>query len=76
MIDLVIERVFPDEFVPPVDFAKGYFDDMPMGDLSLLIGTDNLPHNAWADAYRRSTTPSQKTKSATGKIWRWRLRRS
>jgi hypothetical protein len=62
MIDLVIERLFPDEFVPPVDFAKGYFDDMPMGDLSLLIGTDKLPHNAWADAYRRATTPSQTTK--------------
>jgi hypothetical protein len=59
MMDLVIERVFPDEFVPPVDFANGYFDDMPMGDLSLLIGMDQLPHNAWADAYRRLTTPSQ-----------------
>jgi hypothetical protein len=75
MIDLVIERVFPDEFVPPVDFAKGYFDDMPMGDLSLLIGTDKLPHNAWADAYRRSTTPSQTAKVVSGKTHRrWRLR--
>jgi hypothetical protein len=27
--NLVIERVFPDQFVPPVDFAKGYFGDMP-----------------------------------------------
>jgi hypothetical protein len=62
MVDLVIERVFPDEFVPPVDFAKGYFDDMPVGDLSLLIGIHKLPHNAWADAYRRFTTPSQTTK--------------
>jgi hypothetical protein len=70
MIDLVIERVFPDEFVPPVDFAKGYFDDMPMGDLSLLTGTDKLPHNAWADAYRRSTTPSQTTEFVSHKLKR------
>jgi hypothetical protein len=70
MIDLVIERIFPDEFVPPVDFAKGYFDDMPMGDLSLLTGTDKLPHNAWADAYRRSTTPSQATEFVSHKVKR------
>jgi len=31
-INLVIERVFPDQFVPPVDFAKGFFGDMPIGD--------------------------------------------
>jgi len=70
MIDLVIERVFPDEFVPPVDFAKGYFDDMPMGDLSLLTDTDKLPHNAWADAFRRSTTPSQTTEFVSHKLKR------
>jgi hypothetical protein len=58
-INLVIERRFPDEFVPPVDFAKGYFGDMPLGDLSALVGVDNLPHNAWADAYRRTATPTQ-----------------
>ena len=62
MINLVIERVFPDQFVPPVDFAPGYFGDIPIGDLSLLVGADELPHNAWADAYRRSTTPTQTTK--------------
>jgi hypothetical protein len=61
VINLVIQRVFPDEFVPPVDFAKGYFGDMPMGDLSVLLNVDKLPHSAWADAYRRSTTPSQNT---------------
>ena len=59
MINLVIERVFPDQFVPPVDFARGYFGDMPVGDLSLLVGADKLPQSAWADAYRRATTPSQ-----------------
>jgi len=71
MIDLVIERVFPNEFVPPVDFAMGYFDDMPMDDLSLLIGAEKLPHSAWADAYRRSTTPSQNAKLQPIKPKRW-----
>lgn len=59
VVNLVIERMFPDDFIPPVDFASGYFGDMPTGDLSRLVGKDSLPHNAWADAYRRSTTPSQ-----------------
>ena len=62
VMNLVVERVFSDEFVPPVDFAGGYFGDMPAGDLSLLVGADKLPHNAWADAYRRSTTPTQTVK--------------
>jgi hypothetical protein len=62
LINLVIERVFPDQFVPPVDFAPGYFGDIAAGDLSALVGADELPHSAWADAYRRSTTPSQTTK--------------
>jgi hypothetical protein len=64
VVNLVIERVFPDDFVPPVDFASGYFGDMPTGNLSLLVGGHPLPHNAWADAYRRSTTPSQNLSSA------------
>jgi hypothetical protein len=59
VVNLVIERLYPDDFVPPVDFASGYFDDIPTGDLSRLVGVNQLPHNAWADAYRRSTTPSQ-----------------
>jgi hypothetical protein len=75
MIDLVIERVFPDAFVPPVDFAMGYFDDMPIDNLSSLIGANELPHNAWADAYRRSTTPSQTTKVRPSKAKQWWQRR-
>src|SRR5262245_8625895 len=59
MITLVVERRFPDQFVPPVDFARGYFGDISESDLSALIGHD-LPHSAWADAYRRGTTPTQK----------------
>jgi hypothetical protein len=62
MINLLIERVFADEFVPPVDFAPGYFGDIANGDLSALVGTAEQPHSAWADAYRRSTTPSQTAK--------------
>jgi hypothetical protein len=59
MIYLIIERRHPDAFVPPVDFASGYFGDIPTGDLSALVGVDELPANAWADAYRRGVTPSQ-----------------
>jgi len=59
VVNLVVERMFSDDFVPPVDFAGGYFGDIPVGDLSILVGVDQLPHNAWADAYRRRTTPSQ-----------------
>jgi hypothetical protein len=59
VINLAIERVFPDDFVPPIDFASGYFGDIPTGDLSALVKSAKLPHNAWADAYRRATTPSQ-----------------
>jgi methyltransferase family protein len=59
VMDLVIERVLPDEFVPPVDFAKGYYGDFGAGDLAKLVGATTLPHSAWAEAYRKSTTPSQ-----------------
>ena len=58
-VNLVIERMFVDEFVPPVDFAGGYFGDFPKSDLSLVLGVDQLPYCGWADAYRRSATPSQ-----------------
>jgi len=64
LMTLVIERRFPDPFVPPVDFAKGYFGDFPGGDLSALVGLDDLPHSAWADAYRRKVTPSQSVVSS------------
>jgi hypothetical protein len=59
-INLVIERRYPDPFVPPVDFAGGYFGDISSGDLSALVGVDHLPPNAWADAYRRGVTPTQR----------------
>jgi hypothetical protein len=59
MIALVVERRFADQFVPPVDFAHGYFGDVTGFDLSALVGTDDLPASAWADAYRRGVTPSQ-----------------
>jgi hypothetical protein len=55
----VIEGRYPDAFVPPVDFARGYFGDIPAGDLSVLVGVDDLPASAWADAYRRGVTPTQ-----------------
>jgi len=42
-----------------------------MDDLSLLIGAEKLPHSAWADAYRRSTTPSQNAKLQPIKPKRW-----
>jgi hypothetical protein len=58
-ITLVIERVFPDDFVPPTDFAHGYFGDAQGGDLSVLIGTPKLPHSSWAEAYQRSRMSSQ-----------------
>ena len=32
LITLVVERRFPDAFVPPVDFAGGYFGDISGGD--------------------------------------------
>jgi len=59
MMTLVIERRYPDGFVPPVDFAHGYFGDIPTGDLQALVGLEIPPHNAWADAWRRRVTPSQ-----------------
>jgi len=55
MIHLVIERCYADPFVPPVDFAGGYFGDIS----SALVGVESLPHSAWADAYRRGVTPTQ-----------------
>ena len=60
VIYLAIERRYPDAFVPPVDFARGYFGDIPAGDLSVLVGTDGLSASAWADAYRRGVTPTQR----------------
>jgi len=60
VIYLAIERRYPDAFVPPVDFARGYFGDIPTGDLSVLVGIDGLPASAWADAYRRGVTPTQR----------------
>ena len=54
----------PDSFVPPVDFARGYFGDIPTGDLSVLVGVDDLPASAWADAYRRGVTPTQRELAA------------
>jgi hypothetical protein len=59
IINLVIERRYGDPFVPPVDFAGGYFGDIGSGDLSALVGVDDFPTSAWADAYRRGTTPTQ-----------------
>lgn len=61
MLNLVIQRRTADEFVPPVDFAKGYFGDFAAGDLSALLKQDELPRSAWAEAYLKKTTPSQKT---------------
>jgi hypothetical protein len=61
MIFLAIERRYSDPFVPPVDFAGGYFGDIAAGDLSALVGVDELPRSAWADAYRRGVTPTQRT---------------
>jgi hypothetical protein len=64
VITLVIERQGDEIFVPPVDFASGYFGDFPSGDLARLM--NEIPHNAWADAYKRGVTPSQAT-SIVGK---------
>jgi len=59
MIIIIIERMHPDEFVPPVDFAGGYFGETTGFDLGNLVGKDIPPHGAWADAFRRKVTPSQ-----------------
>jgi hypothetical protein len=59
VIALVIERRRADPFVPPVDFAHGYFGDVTGFDLSALIGADELPACAWAAAYRQGKTPTQ-----------------
>jgi hypothetical protein len=59
MVMLVIERRYDDPFVPPVDFAAGYFAETTGCDLSVLVGVDDLPASAWADSYRRRQTPSQ-----------------
>lgn len=56
---LIIERRNTDPFVPPVDFAAGYFGENTGYDLSSLVGIDDLPTSAWADSYRRGQTPSQ-----------------
>lgn len=64
VITLVLERQHDDAFVPPVDFASGYFGDFPSGDLTRLIS--EMPHNAWADAYRRGVTPSQRSRTPDG----------
>lgn len=60
MIMLVVERRHLDDFVPPVDFAGGYFGETTGFDLAALVGRDP-PHSAWADAYRRKVTPSQQS---------------
>jgi hypothetical protein len=60
MITLVIERRYPDEFVPPVDFAAGYFGETTGFDIGGLVGRDDIPLSPWADAFRRKVTPSQR----------------
>lgn len=62
-ITVIVERRHPDPFVPPVDFAGGYFGETTGFDLGSLVGQDIVPHGVWADAFRRNTTPSQKAAS-------------
>jgi hypothetical protein len=60
-VELVIEKRFSDAFVPPVDFAKGYFDPTsPSTDLRRLLERDDVAESAWANAFRRGVTPTQK----------------
>lgn len=60
VITLAIERRHLDDFVPPVDFAAGYFGETTGFDLGTLIGQDIPPHGVWADAFRRKTTFTQR----------------
>jgi len=54
VVTLVIERRFDDPFVPPVDFAGGYFGESTGYDLSSLLKESDIPDSKWANNYRRS----------------------
>jgi hypothetical protein len=62
-VDLLIEKRFDEPFIPPIDFAVGYFDPTPPPtNLRDLVNVD-VTENLWANAYRRGVTPSQTASS-------------
>lgn len=60
VVNLLVERVHEDAFVPPVDFARGYYGEIGSGDLAALM--TETPHSTWSDAFRRGVTPHQTKK--------------